>query len=166
MEKAFINKVESSGIIAFDILEYVPDDTILGFDIKSLLKNEIMVIEKDFRALLHTIDFFSLKNQRIAVYCSVDAIIPSWAFMSIAAVLESVCADFDFTDPVSMKLELWKRNIEKADLKKYEGKKVVVRARTDIHPSLYLLVTKRLKSIVSTLMYGEIGMPKVIVKNS
>ncbi|KKX47111.1 hypothetical protein L950_0228210 [Sphingobacterium sp. IITKGP-BTPF85] len=36
-EEQFINKVTASGIIAFDLLDFMPADEIAEFDIKNLL---------------------------------------------------------------------------------------------------------------------------------
>ena len=72
---------------------------------------------------------------------------------------------FDFKDITSVEEDLWKENLLKADVSSFTGHKVVVRARPDIPPALYMLATSRLKLLVKALMYGEIGMPKVIFKN-
>ena len=71
---------------------------------------------------------------------------------------------FDFKDITSVEEDLWKDNLLKADVSSFTGHKVVVRARPDILPALYMLATSRLKPLVKALMYGEIGMPKVILK--
>lgn len=164
MTNTFVNKVEATGIIAFDLLDFKPAIEIREIDIKDLLYMEMVVKEKEFRAAIAQIDFTSFRNKAVAVYCSVDAIIPSWVYMVLADLLYDNATHFDFKDPQSLQLDLWKSNVLNADLLPLRNKKVVVRARPEIAPALYMLATDRLKPLVKTLMYGEVGMPKVIFK--
>ncbi len=160
----FVNKVEASGIVAFDLIDFRPKMEIIGLDIRHLLFMEMIIKEKEFRSAIDQIDFSSFANKAVAVHCSVDAIIPSWVYMVLADRLQSNAAYFDFKDIPSLELDLWKSNVLDAELLPFENKKVVVRARPEIPPALYMLATKRLKPLVKALMYGEIGMPKVIFK--
>lgn len=160
----FVNKVEASGIIAFDLVDYRPTIEIVGFDIKQLLFMEMIIKEKEFRTALAAIDFAVYANKAVAIYCSVDTIIPSWVYMVIASKLHNCAVHFDFKEEAALELDLWRSNVEAVDVTPFQDEKVVVRARPQIPPSLYLLATDRLKPVVKTLMYGEIGMPKVIAK--
>lgn len=160
----FVNKVEASGIIAFDLLDYRPEVEIVGFDIKQLLYMEMIIKEKEFRTALAAIDFAVYAGKAVAIYCSVDTIIPSWVYMVLAVKLHDCAVHFDFKDEATLELDLWRSRVEAVDLAPFQDQKVVVRARPQIPPTLYLLATDRLKPLVKTLMYGEIGMPKVIAK--
>lgn len=160
----FVNKVEASGIIAFDLLDYRPEVEIVGFDIKQLLYMEMIIREKEFRTALAAIDFAVYTGKAVAIYCSVDTIIPSWVYMVLANKLYNCAVHFDYKDEAALELDLWRTRVEAVDLAPFKDKKVVVRARPQIPPTLYLLATDRLKPLVKTLMYGEIGMPKVIAK--
>ena len=163
-DDTFVNKVEASGIMALDLINYKPALEIIEFDIKSLLFMEMIVKEREFRASLSGIDLSLYTGKAVAVICSVDAIIPAWAYMALAAVFHGHTAYLDFKGAPGVALDLWKQNLVAADLSSYRDKKVVVRARPDIPPALYMLATELLKPLVRTLMYGEIGMPKVIYK--
>jgi hypothetical protein len=70
----------------------------------------------------------------------------------------------DLNNAQTILLDLWKRRLTYADLKQYKDQKVVVRANADHDPVLYLLAAGLLKPLVKSLMYGEIGLPKVIFK--
>ena len=110
------------------------------------------------------IDFTYFKGKAVAIVCSADAIIPPWVYMVLAEKFHDNAVSFDFKDIASVEEDLWKENLLKADISSFTGHKVVVRARPDIPPALYMLATSRLKPLVKALMYGEIGMPKVILK--
>ncbi|MCS3532938.1 DUF2480 family protein [Chryseobacterium sp. JUb7] len=164
MENLFINKAKTSGIIAIDLLDYKPLTEIATFDIKDLLFLGMIVKEKPFRESVSALDFTEYKEKTVAVTCSADAIIPSWAYMLLAEKLHPHAAHIDFSGPETMRLDLWKQNLQNADWKQYKDQKVVVKARSEITPALYLLASFLLKPWVKSLMYGEIGMPKVIYK--
>jgi hypothetical protein len=162
--ETFVNKVTASGIIAFDLIDFRPGVEITVLDIKDLLFMEMIIKEKEFRLAVDQMDFTSFKDKAVAVYCSVDAIIPSWVYMVLAGKLHNNAACFDYKDVSSLELDLWKSKVLDADLTAYKDKKVVVRARPEIPPALYMTATDLLKPVVKTLMYGELGMPKVIFK--
>lgn len=165
MENIFINKAENSGIISIDLLDYKPLTEILEFDVKDHLFMGMIVKEKQFKESLAMVDFSLYDGKVVAVFCSVDAIIPPWVYMLLAEKFYLHAAHLDFLDSDQILLNLWKQNIQNADLQQYSNQKVVVKARSDIDPALYLLASSLLKSLVKSLMYGEIGMPKVIFKN-
>ncbi|WP_293945908.1 MULTISPECIES: DUF2480 family protein [unclassified Sphingobacterium] len=162
----FVNKVENSGILALDLIDFKNVVEIIEFDIKILFYQEMIVREKEFRAALVTLDLSSFLSKAVAFTCSVDAIIPPWVYMALAEKFHAKVAYYDFKSVETMELELWTQNLIHADLSGYQDQKVVVRARPNIPESLYMLATSRLIPIVKTLMYGEVGMPKVIFKRT
>lgn len=161
----FINKVEASGIITIDLLDYKPEIEIIALDIKDYLFMGMIVKEKEFKESMAEADFSIYKGKAVAVICSEDAIIPPWAYMMVVEklYLHAVYVDVNSLDGIL--LDFWKKNLLNADLSQYKDQKVVVKARADIDPALYLLASLRLKPWVKSLMYGEAGMPKVIFKN-
>ena len=46
----------------------------------------ISMKEKDFRAAMEAYDWATLQDTYIALTCSADAIIPSWAYLLIATI--------------------------------------------------------------------------------
>lgn len=165
MENNFLNKVDASGIVAIDLLDLKPIEKIIVLDIKDHLFMGLIVKEKEFRESVSAIDFTKFKDKIVAVICSADAILPPWIFMLIAEKIFAYTENIYFDNPEKVLENIWLDNLKTADLTFYKDKKVVVRARTEITPALYLSATLFLKPLVKTLMYGEIGMPKVIFKN-
>lgn len=160
-----INKVEASGIVAIDLIDYKPTIEVVEFDIKDYLYMGLIVKEKEFKEAISLIDFSHFDGKAVAIICSADAIIPPWVYMFLADKFHSNALIIDFKDKKTLEFNLWKTNLAQADLSAYTNKKTVVRARPDTPPALYLIVTQRLKPLVKALMYGEVGMPKVILKN-
>lgn len=160
-----LNKVATSSIVVLNLFDYKPTEQIEELDIKDYLYMELVAKEKDFKASIATLDDSWLHNKAIAVVCSSEAILPPWLFMVIANKLYANTAYFDFTNVETLKNDLWKRNLQQINWDLYKDKKVVLKASSEIPPSIYIEATKKLKPLVKTLMYGEIGLPKVIFKN-
>ncbi|QBQ40777.1 DUF2480 family protein [Sphingobacterium psychroaquaticum] len=161
----FINKVEASGIITVDLLDYEPKEKSFFLDIKPFLFMEMIVKEKEFKAALETYDWLSLKGRSVAVGCSVDTIIPTWAYMLLVNNLMGIATHIDFCSAAALDRLLWRDAVLATDFSYLTGEKVVVRARPNLDPSLYMAAAEKLKPVVKTLLYGEAGMPKVIAKN-
>lgn len=163
-EEIFINKAKASGIIAFDLSDYKPTTEIVELDIKDHLFMGMIVKEKEFKESIAAVDYSVYDEKAVGIVCSTDAIIPPWAYMMIMEKLFPYASYVDLNNAETIQLDLWKRRLIYADLKQYRNQKVVVRANTHHDPSLYLLAAGLLKPLVKTLMYGEIGLPKVIFK--
>ncbi|MBK1896093.1 DUF2480 family protein [Chryseobacterium paridis] len=164
-QKVFINKAEASGIIAFDLWDYKPSIDIIEFDLKELLFMGMIVKEKEFKESISVLDFSIYAGKAVAIICSTDAIIPPWAYMLLMDKLSSYSVYTDIKNSEEILLDLWKKNLQSASMEQYKDLKVVVKARSETAPALYLLATQLLKPYVKSLMYGEIGLPKVIFKN-
>ena len=85
MEKEITNRVEKSGIVQIDLDDLYPTGERKIFDMKELLFQEQILLEKDIRSFVKQHDWSIYKNNYVSILCSVDAIIPLWAFMLIAS---------------------------------------------------------------------------------
>ncbi|WP_261511654.1 DUF2480 family protein [Chryseobacterium paludis] len=164
-QKILINKAETSGIISFDLWDYKPSVDIAELDLKEHLFMGMIVKEKEFKESISAIDYSVYAGKAVALICSTEAIIPPWAFMLIMDKLYPHTIYTDLNSVEKVLLDLWKDKLINADLRQYKDQKVVIKARSDTNPALYLLATRLLKPFVKSLMYGEIGLPKVIFKN-
>ncbi|REC47449.1 DUF2480 family protein [Chryseobacterium pennipullorum] len=162
--QTFVNKAAASGIIAFDLSDYKPTTDIVELDIKDHLFMGMIVKEKEFKESIAATDFSVYHEKAVGIVCSTEAIIPPWAYMLLMEKLSPYAVYTDLNDARTVLLDLWKRRLTYADLKHYKDQKVVVRAKAEHDPTLYLLATGLLKPLVKSLMYGEIGLPKVIFK--
>jgi len=87
--ETFVNKVAESGIITINLEDYFPKDLMI-FDLKSFLFMELILKEKDYRASLLAFDWSVYEQKNVVITCSVDAIIPVWAYMLAANYLQNV----------------------------------------------------------------------------
>jgi len=158
MDSVLVNKVADSGIITLNLEQYLPEpSSISEFDIKPFLFKEMIVREKDFRQSISEHDWSIYTGKHIAIFCSVDAIIPMWAYMLIASSLQPVAASVFYGTADVLKTQLMIQNIERIDNQAYIDKRVVIKGCGDVllPENAFIAITQKLRPAVKSLMYGE-----------
>ena len=152
-----VNRVAVSGIISLDLEElYHPGERIL-YDIKDNLWQGMILKEKDFREFLKSHDWTQYQGKNVAVTCSEDAIVPTWAYMLLAVQLEPYANAIVFGDLDALEDKLFADAIQKLNLSEFEGKRVVVKgcSKVAVPISAYVEISRLLKPMVQSLMFGE-----------
>ncbi len=157
MSDEIINKVAASGLITLDLEEYYPKEEILVFDLKPHLFMELILKEKDFRAALQQFDWSVYEGKVAAVTCSADAIIPMWAYMLVATYLQPIAKEIIFGDEAAASKQLFLQNIMAIPAEDYVDQRVVVKGCGDvpIGEFAYMEITKKLRPVAKSIMYGE-----------
>lgn len=157
MSEVIVNKVAESGIVEIDLEKYYPKGDIVVFDLKDYLFMGLILKEKDFRESLKNLDWNIYENKYVAVTCSADAIIPMWAYMLIASNLQPVAKDFFIANEETAHKTVFLQNIDGIDMNEFADKRIVVKGCGDlpIGDFAYLEITKRLRPIAKSIMYGE-----------
>jgi len=157
MSEPFINKVADSGLITLDLASFLPENEIVLFDIKDYLFMELILKEKDFRAALLALDLSKYQNKIVGIYCSIDAIIPMWANMLIAAALEPFAKSIHFGNENKVREQLLLAHIANINPADYLEQRIVVKGcgETPIGESAYIAITQKLRPVVKSIMYGE-----------
>lgn len=152
-----VNRVAQSGLITLDLETFYPSEPIVSFDLKQYLFMEMILKEKDFREALEAHDWSQYTGQILAVYCSADAIIPMWAYMLVATHAAPFAADIVQATPEQVPEIIFSKKLAVLDIDQYEGKRMVIKGCSDkpVPPSAYLDITKRLRPIVKSIMFGE-----------
>jgi hypothetical protein len=157
MEKEIVNRVSSSQLITFDLEElYTPGERVL-FDLKGLLFQELVLREKDFRDYIKSHDWVQYKNKFVAITCSADAIVPTWAFMLVSVSLQPYAQHIIFGTLKELEQTLFQMELNKVDWNKYNNAKVVIKgcSKVDVPLTAYVEATSHLRSIASSIMFGE-----------
>ncbi len=152
-----VNKVADSGLKTLDLANFKPKTDIVVFDIKDFLWQELILKEKEFRAALEDFHWESLKNNAVAVLCSTDAIVPTWAYMLVVSYLQSRDIQHLVGTKNELAKELIKLEIEKLTRDEFVGERIIVKGCADIavpNFAMSYLVTY-LQPVVKSLMYGE-----------
>jgi hypothetical protein len=152
-----VNRVAGSGIVSLDLEElYHPGERVL-YDIKDNLWQGMILREKDFREFLKAHDWAQYQSKNIAIICSEDAIVPTWAYMLLAVQLEPFANTIVFGDLNALEDKLFTNAIRQIDPEEYRGKRVVVKgcSKVEVPISAYVEISRILKPVVQSLMFGE-----------
>jgi len=152
------NKVAESGILTLDLAPFIPaEESLAYFDLKPFLFMEMILREKDYRAALLAHDWSPYAGKHVAVGCSVDAVIPVWAYMLAASYLQPVAASVHFASLAELPARVITAALSALDTEEYSGKRVVLKGCGDVAvpPLAYVAATARLRPAVKSLMYGE-----------
>ena len=157
MAEQLVNKVAESGIITVDPASYIPVGETVVFDLKDHLFMGLILKEKDFRETLKNMDWEQYRNRNVAVTCSADAIIPVWAYMLVASNLQPVAKEIVMGDEQELHRQLFLKNIAQINAHDFDDKRVVIKGCGDIPIGdfVYLELTKLLRPVAKSIMYGE-----------
>lgn len=157
MSEVFTNKVAESGILTIDLENFFPKEEIVVFDIKDYLFMGLILKEKDFRVALKELSLEKYEHKIVAVTCSADAIIPMWAYMLIASLLQPVCINVILGNADEVQNKLLLQNIQQIDVAAYMDNRVVVKGcgEKPIPEEAYLEITNKLRPIAKSIMFGE-----------
>ena len=157
MSEEIVNRVAQSALLTLDLEDYYPREEILVFDLKSYLFMEQILREKDFRAALQNLDWTIYQDKIVAVTCTVDAIIPLWAYMLIAVYLEPIAKEIIMGDRQAALQQVFLSRIDAIDIAEFADKRVVVKGCGDLSVGAYayMEITRRLRPVVKSILYGE-----------
>jgi Protein of unknown function (DUF2480) len=157
MEENLVNRVAQSGLVTLNLENFFPKGEIAHFDLKNYLFRELILREKDFREALKEHDWTQYEGKNLLVYCSTDAIIPVWAYMLVVTYSEPFARDIFQGDEENFIKSYYFNVIKNLDLSEYEGQRLVVKGCSDlpVPAAAYLDLTKRLRPIALSIMYGE-----------
>jgi hypothetical protein len=157
MADQFINKVAESGIITLDPAAHIPAGETAVFDMKDHLFMGLILKEKDFREALKILDWEQYRDKNVAITCTADAIIPVWAYMLVASGLQPVAKEIVMGDEKELHRQLFLKNISKININDFTDKRVVIKGcgETPIGDFVYMELTKILRPVAKSIMYGE-----------
>jgi hypothetical protein len=152
-----INKIANSKLVTIDLEDYYPKGERILFDIKQWLFQELILKEKDFRASLEQYDWSTLTGSYVALTCSADAIIPSWAYLLIATKAAPFAKKVVVGDLNLLESSIYQKIIDDFDIEMIKDKPVIIKgcANKPIPASAYTQLIEKILPIANSIMYGE-----------
>ena len=157
MSSEIVNKVAKSALITFDLEDYYDGSERVLLDIKDNLYQGMILKEKDFRAFVNETDWSIYRDKNVAITCSTDAIIPTWAYMLLTVKLEPYANIVVLGNLTDIEHSLFQEALSKIDFSHYKDAKVVIKGCSNlpVPESAYVEITRLLRPYASSIMYGE-----------
>ncbi len=152
-----VNKVAQSSIVTIDLEEFYDETPRVLFDIKPLLFQELILKEKEFRAYIKTHDWSLYKDKYVALTCTADAIVPTWAYMLLTLSLQPFAKRIVFGNIEILETILFQEKINALDTTPYKDARIVIKGcgNKPVPISAYVALTEKIKPVAKSIMYGE-----------
>ncbi|WP_118193370.1 DUF2480 family protein [Albibacterium indicum] len=157
IQDKIVNKVAASGLIIFDLATLAPAGEFVVFDVKDHLFHGLILREKDFREFVKQNDWSQYEGKNVAITCSSDAIIPTWAYMLLANKLEPYAREVTFGSLENLRSLLFEKALDKLDMEQYVDQRIMVKGCGDVKvpESAFITLTRKLSKVAKSIMYGE-----------
>jgi len=157
IQENIINKVAASGLITFNLEDYLHQGERIVYDLEDNLFQGLILKEKDFREFVKNHDWSTYQGKNVALLCSADAIVPTWAYMLLASRMAPYVHELVFGDLEALENRLFMKALAQLDLSAFAGARVVIKgcANPNIPIAAYVEITRLLSPVVKSIMYGE-----------
>ena len=154
-----INKVANSGIVTIELEEFYPKGERKLIDIKDQLFQGLILREKDFREFIKTHEWQQYKDCFVAITCSADAIVPTWAYMLLTLALQPYARKVVFGNLEQLESIVLAEKLQTIHPEDYKDARVVVKGcgTLPVPTNAFVQLTLLLQPYVKSLMYGEPG---------
>ncbi len=157
MENEIVNKVAQSGLITINLEDYYSKGERVLFDIKDLLFQGLILREKDIREFVEKENWSKYQNKFVAIVCSVDAVIPTWAYMLLTVHLEPFAKKIVFGSLEILEINLFAESLSKIKIDDYKDARIVIKGcgKLPVPTFAFVELTKLLRPVAKSIMYGE-----------
>ena len=157
MADEIINRVANSKLVTIDLEAWYPEGNRLVLDISPWLLEGLVLREADFREYVEKHDWEQYEGSYLALNCSTDAIIPSWAYLLITAkaapyAKKVVVGNLDLIETL-----LFQEIIENLDVAPYTDRPVIVKgcAEKPIPATAMVQLVNKIQPVATSIMFGE-----------
>ena len=113
--------------------------------------------EKDFREHVKNHDWSQYQDNYVALTCSEDAIIPSWAYLLLTTELTPYAKKIVVGSLELLETTIYQNVIQGLDITEFQDKPVIVKgcANKPIPPSAFSFLIECIQPVAKNIMYGE-----------
>lgn len=157
MAEEIVNRVEHSGLISFDLEDYYLHGDRLQYDISKDLYMGLVLKEKEFRASIKEFDWSIYQDKFVNITCTVDAIVPTWAYMLLISRIQPVANFVIIGSPEQLEQALFSKQLSTINPSDYTNAKLVVKGCSKFPVPLFAYgeLTRMLLPYASSIMFGE-----------
>lgn len=157
MENEIINKVAQSSLLVFDLEDYFPAEECVLLDISPWLFQGFILKEKDFRDSLKNFDFSIYQDKLVAITCTNDAILPSWAFMLVSSYVQPFAKKVVQGSLHNLIVAYYQELINGLNFSVYNNQPVIIKgcSKKPIPEESYVMATQKMMNHARSIMFGE-----------
>jgi hypothetical protein len=117
----------------------------------------LILKEKDFRDFIRQHDWAAYQDKYVAITCTADAIVPTWAYMLVSIALQPYAKQVVFGTLEELETAIFKKSLEKVDWSSFQNAKIVVKgcSKVDVPVAIYVEATNNLRPYAASIMFGE-----------
>ena len=168
MSQEIINRVANSKLETIDLEHFFPKIERVSFDIKPWLKDELFLLEKDFREKVKNFDWRKYKNKAVYIICSKDVIVPDWEYILISTQLNTIDGRKVIGSREVLNVKLITEIVDAFDFSIFKEKPVIIKVCSDQKVPLlaYSVLLEKLQLEAKSIMFGEACSSVPIYKSS
>ena len=157
MSEEIVNKVATSGLITLNLEDMRDNGKRVLYDIKQNLFQELILKEKDFRAFIKENDWSVYEGKNVAITCTAEAIVPTWAYMLLMSAISPYANHVVFGDLEDLEQSLFQKTIDSLDPEDYRDQRLVIKGCGDeaVPIFAYTEIVRKLQPVAKSIMYGE-----------
>lgn len=157
IQENIVNKVAQSGLVSFDLADVSPAGERVLYDIKDNLFHGLILREKDFREFVKEHNWEQYRGKHVAITCTAEAIVPTWAYMLLATRLSPFADTVTFCSLEELEDRLFYNAISMLNMEDYRDKRIVIKGCGDapVPTGAFIYLTARLSDVAKSVMYGE-----------
>lgn len=151
------NKVANSGLITINLEDYFDKREAVALDIKPWMFREMILREKEFREHIKNHDWEQYQDKNLAVYCTADAIVPTWAYMLVSIAAAPFAANVVYGNIETLHTVLMQRSLSQINPQEFADKRIIIKGcgAYPVPVSAYVAITNLLLPFAKSIMYGE-----------
>lgn len=157
MAEEIINRVANSKLVTIDLEDFYLSGPRTVFDISDWLFEGLLLREKDFREQVKNHDWSQYQDAYVALCCSTDAIIPSWAYLLLTTQLNPFAKKVVIGNLNLLETILYVDIINNIDVTSFEDKPVIIKGCSNkaIPETAYTLLISKVQPVAKSIMFGE-----------
>lgn len=157
MADTIVNRVAASTLITFDLEKLYQIGSRQSIDLSQWLDQGLLLKEKEFRAQLKAYDWTIYRDKFIALQCSTEAILPSWAFLLVTTHLQPFARKVVLGNLKDLEVQLFAEEIQLLELSPYKDQPVIIKGCSEntVPQDAYVQLISKLQPVVKSLFYGE-----------
>ncbi len=157
MSDEIINRVAKSSLITIDLEEFYPEGKRVVLDISQWLFKGLILREKDFRESIKNYHWENYKDVYVALTCSTEAIIPSWAYLLVTTQLTQFAKKVVVGNLELLETTIFQEIINNLKTSDYKNKPIIIKgcANKPIPDTASVQLVEKLQPIAKSILFGE-----------